>query len=383
MKNIKRLIAMIIAGVLCISMLFLISSCGESGDGNGGENNGGDNGSSEGNGGDNSGSETPGSTTCNHYDLDKDGKCDACNADFVLDTGEVDFTLTLKDESGNPLPNVSFSLSGNDSYTGKTDATGSFTIKAYPGSYYIMVTDGLPEMWTIGGSASISISKENPSVELVAINNTPDGSAEKPFFLGSEELVQTIPAGATFNYFFKGVDRVLSVYNSDLVVVHEGQEYTATAGVIELEMAGTDDFYSNTKLTITNPTGADIEGVRIYLGSKPGTQENPFVIEDLTSSITAEVVAGKGVCYEWTASENGSLTYSVETQHGKIIMQNLTTSATTDESGENKTLSVVAGQTIRITVSMVEETKDESGEQTGVEELSGSVTFSLTFVAAN
>lgn len=320
MEKLRRLLAIIMAVTLAMSIMLVATSCGDDNGGDGGEGSGNEGGgNTDGENGGNSGNS---GTPCIHFDLDRDNKCDACGADYTEPDPRVEFTVTVVDEAGAPMVGVDVSIlsNGDNAGGGKTDSSGKVTLTALPGEYMVMV-DGLPEYWYAGVS-DINLSKDNKAFTVTAFNNTPDGSAAHPFFIGDDEATFAIPKDASYHFTVKGMNRTLKVYNSEAKVIFDGNEYFANAdGVIEVFIAGTSDTYALTPFVIVNLSESEND-VRVYFESPKGSNANPYEAS-LNTQITVSVPKEETVYYKWVSTGAGILTLTTESKGSYVMLQKL------------------------------------------------------------
>ncbi len=137
MKNFKKILGLLLVMTLLVGSVFALASCGDKG-GNGG----------------NGGGNTP---TCEHADVDDNGKCDKCAADFedgkdLPDPPEsepayVTYTITVKDAAGNGVAGATVRLvaaDGNSGLNRLSDATGKVVFEPRPGNWKVQLT-AVPE----------------------------------------------------------------------------------------------------------------------------------------------------------------------------------------------------------------------------------------------
>ena len=360
MENLRRLLAIIMAVALAMSIMLVATSCGDDDGGDeGGSENGGNN---EGNGG----SDTP----CNHFDLDKDNKCDACGVDYTEPDSRIELTVTVVDEAGAPIANVDVSVLSNSNKVGegKTDAEGKYKLSANPGEYTVLV-DGLPEYWYAGVS-TINLSDKDNALTITAINNTPDGSPAHPFFLGDDEATFDMPASATFNFTVKGINRTLKVYNANAKVIFDGVEYFAgDDGVIEVFIAGTTDTYSQTPFVIVNLSDSE-NAVKVHFESPLGSVANPYDAE-LDVQTTVNVPKGETVYYSWVATANGMLTLTAESVGSSIMLYNYTTYSVTGYTENASSIHIYVREGDEISIPVASASQDDTNEVVFTLSLSG------------
>ncbi len=333
MRTMKKLLALLL--VLSFATLLLASCQG----GNPGEGNTGT-----------SGEETD--PVCEeHVDLDEDNYCDICDG---MIAEPITFSVTVKDEDGNAMSGLSVSLlQGQEALTsGTTDAAGKVSGSILPGSY-MLVIEGLPSGWLCeSNNATLKISEENKTFDLTAVDNNPDGTLEKPYFVGTETVTLTFPAGATYHYSCKGSSKYLIVNNEHAKVTYKGEDHLPEGGIIRLLIDAAEDTNTQQIFTVTN-TAAGENSIEVFFESIPGTSEMPYVIDSIDQPIAAELANGQTVYYKWVATAAGTLSLSSETAGNYIMMLNVTTmkaTAYTDGTETPITLAVSAGDVITVAV---------------------------------
>ena len=345
MNKLKKLLALILMGALVLCLALSVTSCGGGGS-EGGE--GGEGGSGEGGAGESGGS----TESCNHFDLGGDGKCDACGEDFEEELIEFELTVIAKDGEGNALNSVTVHIldNGYEMDSATTDAEGKATFTLPVGSYMVHLTD-LPEFWS-SDMKSIEGNEKTVSVVITAQDNTPDGSAEKPFFVGDEEMELMIPESESFTFIFKGMNRILKVQGAGFEVTAEGEKYTdITDGMMQVDIVGTDDPYSNTSFIISNVTDVPIT-VTLRLESQPGTMSNPLEAT-LDTEYSADIARESILYYTFTAAADGVLTAHTDNEKSNIVLTNLNSYADSGSSDGASSISIAvkAGETVSIKVS--------------------------------
>ena len=280
---------------------------------------------------DNCGAEVDKEPCTEHTDADGDFLCDDCGA-AVLPKGpeEVEITFTVKDNEGDILAGVSaiFAHSENDEYnvtTAASDANGKITAKLYTGTYSIFYdydTDAIG--YYFGDTNEITVTATTNAVDLVLIDNNPDGSVDKPFVLSAGENNIVIPAGVSYNFI---IYRAVNLYfdatgAAGAKVIYNNTEYAPDAdGVIHFALLG-QDTNSAEQLVIENTTDAEIT-FSTEINSAPGTYGNPLVIENADAPITtAPIASGSTVYYTYTATAAGVFRITIGTDGAYVSMAN-------------------------------------------------------------
>lgn len=344
-----------------------------------------------------------GDTCTEHVDADNNGKCDNCGADVekapctehtdadgdflcddcgaaVLPKGpeEVEITFTVKDNEGDILAGVSviFAHPENEEYnvtTAASDTNGKITAKLYTGTYSVFYdydTDAIG--YYFGDTNEITVSADTKTVDLVLIDNNPDGSTDKPFVLSAGENNIVIPTGVSYNYI---IYRAVNLYfnatgATGAKVIYNDTEYTADAdGVIYFALLG-QDTNSAEQLVIEN-TAAEEISFSIEINSAPGTYGNPLVIENVGTAITTDTIAsGSTVYYTYTATFSGVFRVTIGTDGAYVSMANNNTyesvNSTEDAEDGVLVLEVNEGDVIMIDLSI---TSGEAREITFTPEL--------------
>ena len=334
MKKWKKFLSVWLATCLLLGALFAMSACGKSDET------------------DESDSESQTEAICvDHIDTDGDNKCEICGVTVVE---PVDYTINLKDEKGNAVVGVLISLLQEQEtvVTSTTDDDGKISGEIVPGEYKV-VMEGFADGWySASNGAIIEITEEECTFDFVAIDNNPDGSEEKPFYLGDESIGKTFAAGATYNYFSRGVSsRYLVIENANAKVTYNGTEYLPENGVIRVSIAGTTDTNSTTPFTVTNTANTE-NMITVAFESLPGTQANPFEAKlDIPQTVTLPDEDGV-VYYTWTATGNGIFMLHCESEGSNIMMYNTTSYVVTGytDGGHSLYLSVSEGDVVSITV---------------------------------
>lgn len=110
MKNIKKILGLLLVMTLLVGSVFALASCGDKG----------------GEGGD---------PKCEHVDVNDNGKCDKCEADFEdgkdlpdipdSEPAYVTYTVTVKDAAGNAVAGATVKLVAEDGNSGLERLSGN------------------------------------------------------------------------------------------------------------------------------------------------------------------------------------------------------------------------------------------------------------------
>ena len=328
-------------------------------------------------------------TTCTeHTDADSNGKCDNCNADVEVECTEhvdadgdylcdtcgaavipqgpiqVDVTFTVKDDSGNLLSGITaiFSHEEDEAYnstTSASDANGKITAKLYTGTYYVSFDYDVDTLgYYLAETNSVTVTDSTTALELVLIDNNPDGSVDKPYTIMAGENEFVIPAGASYNYIiYRAVNLFFDANNAaGIKIDYSDAEYTADAnGNIYFALLGVDT-NSAEQLVITNTTDAEIT-FTVEIVSAPGTYGNPIVIDALGTAITTRALdSDETIYYTYTATASGMFTITINTEGAYVAMLNSTTyeSVNSDEDATDGVISfeVTEGDVIMIDITL-------------------------------
>lgn len=323
---------------------------------------------------------------CYHADEDGDFLCDKCGEFYEAPVVYADFTVTVKSEDGAPVSGVKAIVTdseGAEVLSATTGSDGKVSGNAPTGEYYIsfeIESDG----YVYVPNGFIDIKKDGNDFVYVTVDNTPDGSAEKPFFISEDTATYTIPAGATFTFTIKGTERTLVIENANVTLNYNGATVTPDDGKIEVRVSGSTDPNSPpTAFTLTNTASADNE-VTLSFVSDPGTRENPIEIA-LGTEYTTPVITNESIIYyTLNAAAAGSITISSATEGNVLKLTNLTKSQVTDytdgTAGASVTVSGVdAGDVILVEVSIKSTVIPEDPNAPTEDELvaEGAITFTV------
>ncbi len=279
--------------------------------------------------------ETEGCT--DHIDVNGDNKCEICGATVVQ---PIKFTVTLKDEKGDAVSDISVSIKyGNEeTANGLTDENGVFGGEILPDKYTVFF-DGIPEGWVISGNGSYFEFKEDgASFEFTAVDNNPDGSEEKPYYIGDMSVTTVFEAGKTYHYHVKGAtDSYLVINNENVKVTYNSVDYLPENGVLRVLIKGTGDTNSSVPFTITN-TSSGVNEVIAALAAIPGSQGAPY--DAVIGENTVTVKKDSTVYHKIIAPSNGYLILNCADAANHIMMQNTTSSVVTKYTDGGSTLNL-------------------------------------------
>ncbi len=263
--------------------------------------------------------------TCDHIDTDGDNICEICDGEIAE---PVEFDITILDENKAPIQGITVIIDHEiqDTVTAVTDENGRISATTLPEKYFLSF-EGLPDGWYIEGTGkTLNISEDNKSFKFTAIDNNPDGTEKKPYFVGDDAVEKTFAAGTSYYYSAKGSSKYLIVNNENAKVTYDGAEYLPEGGVIRVKIADTDT-NSTTLFMVTN-TASGENTIVVEFESLPGSQGNPFTAQ-LDKLLSTTVPAETTHYYTWTATDSGFLVLESDTESNYIMMYDLTSSVVT------------------------------------------------------
>ena len=302
-----------------------------------------------------------------HVDADNDLLCDSCGE--VFDDGiTVTFTVTLED--GKALSGKKLILELDETrYELTLDENGQITTNVAVGIYetsvegYLLTVD------------LIKVKQDTTSVNITAMDSTPDGSREKPFYINELETALNLAPGEEIFFNYRGSSVKYATVYSDDVVINCGKEtFKAADGkVIATIQPGTLDPESpdsgrTTIFSVKNLSDEAISTV-LYFEAPEGSSDNPFVLESNTLTVT--VNADTEIYYVWTATKDGTLTMTVNSDRNDITVTKIMEDDVPEKfytNGDTElSLSVSEGDEIRISVSASAPSADSDGQEKDVE----------------
>ena len=318
---------------------------------------------------DKGGNDTGNDTECTHKDATGDKICDDCG-ETLPDT--VTLNVTVLDEDGKGVKGVEVCIKSGATYLtlGATDENGVLKYVVQLGTYTVELNN-LPEYWyVVNNNQEFAINHGASSLTFTAINNAPDGSAEKPFYAGDAVESIVMPAGASYNYYATGTSRYLVINNSGVKVTYNDTVYTPDDnGIVKLLLNGPESVYDRIYFTITNilTTENTVSGSYEFL---PGTYENPYTAE-LGTAIDATIAKEASVYYKWVATESGKLIVSSSDENNYITLINDYVVTEGSNGAASVAMGVAKGDSVLILVA----SKDSTSE-------TDTITFTLSFEEA-
>ena len=278
-----------------------------------------------------------------HVDENGDSICDNCDEYFTV---QVNFTVKL--ENGQPFSASNLVLErGGKTITVSLDANGKGTADLPIGLYYVSFEGAY-----VADAYGIKVDGKNTEYTLTVLDNTPDGTANKPFFVSEVENQVTLAPGQTIFYTCHASSaKFVRVYNEYVAIGYNGETYLHNDGCVEVALKVVDG--GENVFSITNLSHSELNVV-FYLESPLGASDNPIILSENTISATVTV---EGITYySWTAYKNGVLTVEnlaegIEISFTKIIEGDVPVKSEIDENG-NVYMDVLAGEIIKIEVSV-------------------------------
>ena len=248
--------------------------------------------------------------TCEHVDANDDKLCDKCSATF--DDGAEGVTITVVDSDGNVAAGVKFTLKceGLDDLTLVSGADGKIKADIYPDTYKVVYDyETLPEN-CMPDTFSITVAQDTRALSLIINNNTPNGTAKRPYPIQDNVTSLTIGAGEEIFYTCRvAADRTLRVLGDGIVINYGTNTYT---GEVTLISEGVDH---STVFSVKNTSAVAVQ-TNIEMIFPEGSFENP--IELTLGEQTVNMPAEQGMHYKWTAEQSGVLVVSKSQNNANI-----------------------------------------------------------------
>ena len=296
-----------------------------------------------------------------HVDADDDLACDNCGE--VYDDGiTVTFTVTFED--GKPLSGKTLILDDQHHYELTLDENGQVTFNVFVGIYEASVDGYLLNV------DLIKVKKDTTEVSITAMDNIPDGSREKPFYITESQIELTLAPGEEIFYNYRGTTiKYASVKSEGVVINYNGESFEAVDGeVMATIQPGTlnPDAPEAGRTTIFSVKNVSSEAISVvlYFEAPEGSSENPFVLEEneLTVTVNSEIE----YYYVFTADKNGTLVLTVPFENNDVTLTKVVegnvpivvkTSGATEaqievKAGDRITIKVSADQTADVEISL-------------------------------
>lgn len=278
-----------------------------------------------------------------HVDDDGDSVCDNCGEYITI---KVNFTV--KFENGQPFSATSLLLTrGGKTITVDFDESGKGSADIPAGLYYVSFEGAY--MTDVPG---IKVDATTTEISLTVIDNTPDGTESKPFFISSKENQITLAPGQEIFYSCHASSaKFVRVYSEYVTIGYDREIYTSENGCVEVALKVVDG--GNSLFSLKNISHSELN-TTLYLESPIGASDNPIQLTG--NSIEATVTTDGVTYYSWVADKSGLLSIAspfegVEISFTKIIEGDIPVKSETDESGVSY-MNVALGDIIKIEVSV-------------------------------
>lgn len=303
--------------------------------------------------------ETTEAPACTHRDANDDGKCDTCAKAFddgieQAPSATVECTVSVVSDRGEALSGIAFTLkSAKNEYALTSGADGTVKVTLAVGAYEVICAEGaLPEGFLLL-SNSVEITADTTTATVSVMDNNPDGSKEKPFFISEDTTAISIGAGEELFYIYRGASiRHLRIENAGIAVVYQDKTTNAENGVVEVTI--TPEMGAMQTFSVKNTTGAAIE-TEMMLVVPLGSMENPIAVTGASVNVT--VPAGTAVYYAWTADKDGVLVVGSQNEKNNIALTNTATYAVSELTmgAAGAYIAVSAGDVVHISVGSTDE----------------------------
>ena len=267
---------------------------------------------------------------------------------------EKQCTISVKLDNGESLSGVKLTLKcGTSEYALETGANGTVETKLVLGKYTISYDyDTLPS-GCAPDTFSVEITADTAEIRLIVVDNNPNGTFAKPFYIVEDVTPLEIDAGCEVYYIYRGAAmRYLTIENEGVVVKYHDEEFSAENGKVVVEI--TPSLGEMSRFSVKNTTDAKLE-ISICMVAPKGSMENPFDLEE--SSAQASVPVGGAVYYKYVADKNGVLMVSSRNTLNNISLSNLNSYAVTSatEGALSTYMYVSEGDEVLIEVSSTDE----------------------------
>ena len=285
-------------------------------------------------------------TPCEHVDADDDYLCDRCGEHF--DDGDeaadivdkVDVSFIVKFEDGSVLSGAKFVLTRNDqTYEFVSGADGSVKGTVKIGKYYLDFDhETIPE-YCLCNTPGLDIKEDTTTVELVIVDNTPDGSSKNPFPFVDGAMEVTAAPGEEIYYSCHGTGlRYVSINSDALVINYDGNTYSADEnGVVTIAISSA-NVEAPVIFSVKNISDSEITA-EMNLYAPIGSSDNPRETEG--GSVTAIVHNEKTEFYLYVAEKDGILVVNSSTIGSSISLERYIVVVT--EEGTEEIIPIQAG----------------------------------------
>ncbi|MBR5139806.1 MAG: hypothetical protein IKV16_02005 [Clostridia bacterium] len=281
-----------------------------------------------------------------HKDEDENGLCDVCGEVTIVipeAPSAVSVVFTAKDQDGAIVPGVTFTFTEK----GKNDATpivktcdseGKMSVSLVPAVYRIQCDYNSDEIgYYFLDTTEIKVEASSTALDILLINNTPNGSASRPYPLYvDEENKISIPAGGSSYYIvYHAVNLVVSLEAEGVKVTYSGAEYLPDSeGKLSFALLGVDS--NSTETFMIENLGDQALELNVMVTPKEGTLGNPYTVEALdVEIIKSGLTSDDVVYYAYVASFTGTLTLTVTSEDSYAAMNSNSVQVSTFASGSN------------------------------------------------
>ncbi len=235
------------------------------------------------------------------------------NSGLSIDLDKSKITLTVKDEAGNLVKDVTVGIkSGTTVFTGVTDSKGVATFYAAAGTYtYIVPSDG----YTTNDSSTLEVTKNTDksgsfsvmSAKTVKVTGAASGTVYGMTYTGSvEDSKAKIPAGLTGNVTY-------TIYSVDKIGEGAKVSWATTDGSADVTLKTENGFVITGKLKSGDNS---VTGKVTFIKS---TGEIVTVYADSDNGYTAVLPAGEYTIYAVSGSMVNMVSYTVSATAEKDI----------------------------------------------------------------
>ncbi|MBQ7352481.1 MAG: hypothetical protein IJW54_00595 [Clostridia bacterium] len=317
-----------------------------------------------------------------HTDVNKDDICDVCRKE--IEKVNITFEITLKDEKGEAVPNIEITLNqyGEVKGTYTTDATGKIIGEVSEAGKYTVIFTELPLNWYSSNNYSeITINQTSNTFDFVAVDNTPNGSTEKPFPSENAETGEAakvvFPAGQTYNFITKGASRYIVINNANAKLIYKDKEYLPDENGVVRVLFDATEATSVTMFQVVNTANEENE-IGLSFEVIKGTSQNPYDAvagEEYTVSVAPE----QNVHYSFVSDKDGVLMVKSPSAKNDITLYNTTSYVVANATNGNGVsyIPVRVGDVVSITVGVISNSEEESEEEAVATEIK----FELTVFA--
>lgn len=311
-------IALILSAILLSLTVMLMASCGNNND------------------------------TDTNTDTDTTVDSSVTDTDSDVVTEEREYKVTVKNQDGNVIKEVEIQLLDESDNVISTITTNENGVASFKDKDTVkrLYTSVVPEYHF---SATFDMDGTT-DILLEVIDNTPNGTVERPYIFEDDSFTVSLKAKETLYYnLYGGSGRTLTLTNAGgIKLIINGEELVSEDGVISTSIPEVDASSRVMVLTFENTSEQDIVVSGLF-ESPIGAFDNPYIVKELGAVNEAVCEKGKSTYFEFTATADGKLSVSAVDEGSVFAIQNLTTSATIDNVS-NAYIQINEGETIRISL---------------------------------